>query len=278
MARPIKTMIKFHRKWLIDNGDSILESNREFLEQDIDEGTPEAFRQIPVSLDGLATYYGILGSVELIDGQESGWEHVSTAIDFRGWSLKLRAESFFRNAGTATNLTNHVTRAACLVCISEKWGRMAESVLNKIATDQDAVNQPYWNSRRFEPFVSECCLRRDGEKRSGDHLAPPYDAIIQSWNDERALARALELACDYHCANMDDVGGDWDPEFKHSPFDLLPCEVMLVRRIRSDLGLSTPDISHDLVSLLSPPDIISMNEEEHELLTRLSWAYDQSFA
>jgi len=278
MANAIEAMVKFHREWLEKNGARILGRDSEYLQEDIEEGTPEAFQQIPDSLDGLATYYGILGTVELIDGKESGWNHVSTAINFRGWGLKIRAESFFRKIGNAVNLTNHVGRAACLVCVSEKWGGMAESILREIDRDQEAVDQAYWKSRRFEPFVSECCLIRDGKQPSNENLEPPYLAIIQKWNDDSALVHALEQVCEYHCANMDDVGGDWDPEFKHSPFDLLPCEVMLVRRIRKELGLSIPEVPHELVSPLSPPDVISSVGEDHELIAKLSRAFDQCFA
>lgn len=278
MANAIEAMVKFHREWLEKSGARILDRDSEYLQGDIEEGTLEAFQQIPGSLDALGTYYGILGTVELIDGQEGGWKHISTAIDFRGWGLKLRAESFFRKIGSAVNLTNHVGCAACLVCVSEKWGEMAESVLREIDRDQESVDQAYWKSRRFEPFVSECCLIRDGKEPSNGNLEPPYLTIIQNWNDDGALVHALEQVCEYHCANMDDVGGDWDPEFKHSPFDLLPCEVMLVRRIRKELGLSIPEVTHELMSLVSPPDVISSVGEQHEVLAKLSGAFDQCFA
>ncbi|PQO36457.1 hypothetical protein [Blastopirellula marina] len=277
MATAIEAMVKLHREWLENNGAKTLGRESEYLQQDIEEGTPAAFQQIPDSLYGLATHYGILGIVELIDGQMSGWNHVSMAIDFRGWELKICAE-LYRRVGSAPNLTNQVSPAACLACVSEKWGGMAKSILREIDRDQESVDQAYWKSRRFEPFVAECCSIRDGREPSNDNLEPPYDAVVQKWNDDSALVHALEQVCEYHCANMDDVGGDWDPEFKHSPFDLLPCEVMLVRRIRRELGLSIPEVPHPLVTLLSPPDVISSAGEDHELIAKLSRAYDQCFA
>lgn len=277
MTKSIKSLVKLHRKWLEKNGARILDRDTAYLLGDLEEGTPEAFLPMPASLDALALYYGILGTVELVDGQEIGWNHISTALDFRGWSLKVGAKSFFRQPGSTLNLTNHVGRAACLICVSEKWGEAAESILREVDRDPDAVDQPYWKSRRFEPFVLECCLIRDGKAPSNDHLEPPYLAVIQNWHDDRALGHALAEVCEYHRANMDDHGGLWDPEFKHPPFDLLPCEVMLVQRIRKQLGLSIPEVSHELISLLSPPDIIGSVGEEHELITKLSAAFSQCF-
>jgi len=277
MANTIRAMIKYHREWFEKHGTRFLGSDSEELQQEIDEGTPDAFRQIPGSLDGLATCYGIRGTISLIDGQESGWKDISTAIDFRAWSLKVRAESFFRWPGRTANLTNYVGQAASLVCVSQKWGRMAESLLRRIDSDPDSVDQAYWKSRRFEPFVMECCLIRDGKEPVADNLESPYLEVLRNWHDDDALVSALEQVCDYHCANMDDVGGDWDPEFDHPPFDLIPCEVMFVRQLRKALGLSVPEVPHELVSLLSPPDAIESVGEEHALLGDLSKAFEQCF-
>jgi hypothetical protein len=278
MADSIDTIIQYHREWLEKNGERILGRDSQYLREDIEDGTPQAFQQIPDSLDGLGTYFGILGTVELLDGQKSGWSNISNAIDFRGWGLKLRAESFFRDLGVRqVNLTNYVSRAGCLICVSEKWRGMAEGILRRIDESDNAVDQGYWNLRRFEPFVLECCKIRDGESVSRK-LDAPYDNVIRSWGDEVALGSALESVCEYHCENMDDVGGDWDPEFKHSPFDLLPCEVMFVNDIRERLGLSLPTVSHRLVSLLDSRISLLPHETEHELLRKLATAFDRCYA
>jgi hypothetical protein len=273
MADNIDTIIEYHREWLEKNGARILERDSVYLQEDIEDGTPQAFQQIPDSLDGLATYFGIRGTVELLDGKESGWQNVANAIDFRGWGLKLRAESFFRNLGVRTvNLTNYVSRAACLVCVSEKWSGLAEGVLRRVDDNADAVDRVYWNTRRFEPFILQCCKIRDG-KEADCNLDKPYGDVISSWNDDTSLAIALDAVCEYHCQNMDDVGRDWDPEFKHSPFDLLPCEVMLVSRIRKTLGLAMPTISHRLMSVLNANELVTASASEHELLQKLELAF-----
>lgn len=279
MKDSIDAMIAYHRKWLEKNGSRILERETGYLKEDIESGTPIAFQQIPDSLDGLATYFGIRGTLEVLDGQkEKGWQNISNAIDFRGWGLKLRAESFFRDSGVkSVNLTNYVSQAACLVCVSEKWCGLAEEILRRVSDNADAVDQMYWKSRRFEPFVLYCCKIRDCEAVNGG-LVGPYDQVIASWDNDTSLAAALESVCDYHCKNMDDTDGDFDPEFKHSPFDLLPCEVILVNRVRERLGLPIPKVTHRLVSILNGNLPSVTHDTDHELLQRLAVAFDRSFA
>lgn len=279
MKDSIDAMIGHHREWLEKNGSRILERDRGYLEEDIESGTPIAFQQIPDSLDGLATYFGIRGTLEVLDGQkEKGWQNISNAIDFRGWELKLRAESFFRDSGVrSVNLTNYVSQAACLVCVSKKWCSLAEEILRRVDDNVDAVDQLFWKSRRFEPFVLYCCKIRDRESVNG-RLVGPYDGVISSWDNDTSLAAALESVCDYHCKNMEDIGGDFDPEFKHSPFDLLACEVILVNRVRENLGLPIPKVTHRLVSILDGNVRSMAHDTEHELLQRLAVAFDRCYA
>ena len=279
MQDEIQRMVTYHREWLEKNGPRILTRDSSYLLEDIADGTPSAFQQIPDSLDGLATYFAILGTVEVLDGKDTGWDNISTAIDFRGWSLKLRVDSFSRDVGVGTtNLTNYVSRAACLVCVSEKWGEMAECVLRHVNENPHSIDQEYWKRRRFEPFVLRCCQIRDGEAVAQEELERPYRDVLEGWSNAAALSKSLDAVCEYHAANMDDVGGDWDPEFKYPPFDLLPCEVMFIRRIRKHFAMPLPYVSHDLVHALNPSDDIVIAQDEHEWLSRLSTAFDRCYA
>ena len=275
MAKRIAQTIKDHREWLAKTGKGILARDSKYLLEDLEEGTLQAFQQIPHSLGTFAMYYGILGTLEVLDGKESGWEHVSAALDFQGWELKIRAESFYR-IGNAVNLTNYIGPAACLACVSEQWGEVAESILRRVEDDPGSVDQSYWKSRRFEPFVLEVCRIRNGEEPLATTLEAPYQSVIDAWGNSQAMANALEKVCDYHCKNMGERGGDWDPEFDHPPFDLLPCEVMFVREVHRGLGMPIPEVSHELVTLLSPPDVIPCGEE-HEWISKVSKAFDQCF-
>jgi len=285
MTKAIETIIAYHREWLGKHGPAVLEDSLGYLREDIDDGSPQAFQGMPASLGGLATYFGIRGAIDVIDGNSEGWQHISTACDFHAWDLKLSAESLFRQprlavGGWPLKLTNYTTIAACLASVSEKWGSMAETILRRIDSDPDSVDQAYWQSRRFEPFVIACCELRDGKSGEGrvERIGDPYRSVLLAWDDDVKLQRALESVCDYHCQNMDDTGGDWDPEFKHAPFDLLPCEVMLVKRIREHLGLSMPAVEHPLLTTLNVESVVVASYDEHELLEELSSAFSRCYA
>ena len=76
---------------------------------------------------------------------------------------------------------------------------------------------------------------------------------------------------------MIDAGGEWDPEFKHAPFDLLRCEVMLTNRSRQFAGRPIPSPRHDLVSVLGASQLSVPAFEEHELLQRVSSTFENCF-
>lgn len=275
MTKSLKRMIKYHRQWLESNGAYIFQRDSEDLRRDIDLGTTEAFRVMPGSLSGLGTYFGIRGTIEVIDGSLHGWRHISTAIDCRAWSWVIWADAFFRTPGNCLSLTTQLNIATSLICVSQKWEIRVAKILERVINDPDAIDHKYWRSRTFEPFVLACRAMVAGNSADSSLLKEPYRAIIEHWNDAFLLSDALKTVCDYHCANMDDRGGDWDPEFDQPPFDLLPCEVMLVRRMRKKLELPIPEISHDLIAVLDPPDCIAANAEEHELIREVEEAFQR---
>ena len=218
-------------------------------------------------------YFGIRGALSVIDGKDSGWADMSTSIDFCGWSVKLQVYLQGRG-GSVSDLSNHTSRIACLACISTKWAGFAEGILRSIDDGQWSIDKAFWKSRKLEPFVRTLGKIRDGKMvRASEDNCGPYDQVINSWGNEAALANALWVACEYHCENIYDVGGNWDPEFKHPPFDLIPCEVVYVNRIRQEIGLPVPAVQHDLVSLLEFEPRKIAHSQEHQLIQELQYLF-----
>jgi len=141
---------------------------------------------------------------------------------------------------------------------------------------EGAISQPYWSSRRFEPFVLHCADVLAGAEPDPAGLVAPYADVIASWGDEHALEQALRDVCGYHVQNIDDLGGDWDPEFDQPPFDLIACELIFIEHIRTELGLSTPTINHPLVSVLGTGLPIA-DIPVDPLLEQLEEAFDNCF-
>ena len=273
VAGNINRIIASHREWLKRHGSDVLERDSNYLLCDMSEGTFESFHQIPSSLDSLATYYGILGAIELIDGNEKGREHLCVALDCRGWELKISSELFFRQPKKAMNLTNYISKAACLVCASDKWAELALGVLQRVERDPTTIDKFYWKSRNFEQFVLSCCQFGEGFEISIDGIKEPYVALLRYWQKEADLAKALKTVCEYHCDHLTDELIDYYPEFNHPPFDLLPLGLLLVKNIRRKRGLTTPSVSHDLVSLLGVEERIVDAGTPHALIKSLSDAF-----
>lgn len=253
MLGKIEEQLANHRVWLDKNARRIEQRELQYIGEDLKDDSPQALQLITIGLNGLATVYGIRGIVKVVDANDDGWVDITRAIDYRGWSLKIRASGFFGPpVSTSINLTNEVSSAACLACCSETWSTSAGAILRRATSEPDAVYPPYWTQRRFEPFVLACLDLLDGVEPSEiASLESPYREVIEALEDDDRLREALSAACDYHVSNMEDADDEWAPEFKEPPFDLLPCEVMLVHEVRSRLGRPILDgFRHPLVQTL----------------------------
>jgi len=177
---------------------------------------------------------------------------------------------------TVGDLSHRVSTAASLTCVSPTWRDEATRILRTADKTSGAINQRYWSTRRFEPFVLHCVDILEGVQPDPAGLSSPYAEVLASWDDEEALAQALHDVCDYHERYMDDLGGDWDPEFDQPPFDLIACELIFIKHIRTELGLPTPTIDHPLVSVLGTELPIG-DVPVDPLLERVEEAFDNCF-
>jgi hypothetical protein len=242
----IEDQIREHGIWAEANANRIESREIGNVAADLKEGSEAALRCIPDSLNALATVHGSRGVAGLRENRPDATLNVARAIEYQAVALIVRANMYFRSSADQINLTNYVARAACLICCSRKWARTAERILRKAIETPGAVDRAYWQQRRFEPFVLACCDLLNGVGTNRD-LREPYASALVNWHDMDGLARAMVAVCQYHVKNMNDKGQAWDPEFKHVPFDLLPCEVMLVRSCCHQLGRPMPIVEHKLV-------------------------------
>lgn len=261
-ARPDKTMarvLRDHRKWLADAAD-IVPREMGYLERNLSDRSLQSLVSVADSLRTLGTYYGTLGITGIIDGNMEEWDNVHRAASYHFWAVKIFAmahyKTAFLGAGSAAELTNSTSICACLVCygiindLSEQ--RMfAVDVLNQFALESRTTANSFWAERVFEPFV----LWLNSQLEPGnlpEGVAPdalgPYGRILKNWADGKAIGEAIREVCDYHCRNMEDHGRDWDPEFKDSPFDLYPVEVLAIYKVRRDVGVNTEVTNHPLMS------------------------------
>lgn len=273
MKKLIAKQLRYHKQWLITQGDSTLELAG--LAAQLDRCVNRVLPSVANSLGMIATFHGIRGVVRLHNKDDGGHEDLAKSLCYHGWELKVSVETFFRTTGSRMGLANDTANAACLACVSEEWGEYTASALHRISRCPSATFEGYWEERRLEPFVLDLYDIRRGRRPT--RVTPenePYEPLIRGWNDPELLSAALVNACDYHCRNIDDRGQDWNPEFKQAPFDLLPCEFILVRSVRKALGLSMPEVSHPLISCLGLQNPIPRYKGD-ESLDRLSALMDK---
>lgn len=279
--RMLDRVTRQHRKWISETAQNVFDRSSTWLDADLAEGSLHSLRNVSDSLHGLATYYGIKGAVDVMDGVTSGWVNVHRSCHYHLWSLRLDDLAFRRLASTAT-LTLVVPKVACSLCYTvtcdlDQWSHSLTMLLSEMASGSGIADEAFWKERRFEPFVLR--LRQIVESTGRQVLGEGedfgvYTEVLTHWNNDALLGEALERICDYHCENMEDDGGDWKPEFGEAPFDLIPWELLAVGRIRQLAGLVTPTISHTLAK----PMMMQLEKNtqiQDETLTRVEAFYRQ---
>lgn len=276
-AKSLETLLRQHEAWLLKSGDF---ETRELgmLRQDLDDGSVQALANVGDSLGFLALFYGTRGEVAAIKQDAGGWHDISRSVNYRHSAVKLRVQLFSRSAFMqgvvrGPNLTNAASSTASLLCAALAAGREdmrkdMHQALAWMSSTPKALDDGYWKRRHFEPFALWLSSKLEP-------AAPPvtadfgaYKGVVESWQKPQDLAAAMTSVCDYHCKNMDDRGGAWDPEFKNVPFDLLPFEVHAIRAARDRLGLETPPVDHPLLSLPTA-DISRLTWEPDSVLERV---------
>ncbi len=253
--RRIDRIVKLHREWLQDSAPGLLDRTDRRLTENLTEASLPALRSTDSLLSRFATYFGTKGVVELIDERAGAWDAAYLSCMFHLHQLRLGFALWSR---LADEPGISLTKVACALCFSlanglSEWTRLFADIISQAEWNDQMVKRPYWQERKFEPFA----LRLAQIAASNGEIAPApsdslgvYSDLIAHWNSPDALAAAMEQICDYHCEHMDDTGsnGDWDPEFAHPPFDLIPWEILAIQQVRQRQGLATPEVKHPLLA------------------------------
>jgi len=266
--------IQEHRDWLRIDGGRTLKRDSLYLEADLKCGTVAALERLPASLNGLALHHGINGLVALVDGDPQGWQDLSASMDYYGLMVKARERLWTLKpegvrASQNLNLTNSIEAAAGLACVSSRWLANGLVVLHKAATEPGAVDKGYWKSRVLEPFVLAAYRIAKGQSHASVDRGSPYAGLLLAW-DQPEAGHALSEACEYHASCISKEAEKLEIRFP-CPFDLLPIEVLLIRRLRAEANLPEVTVDHWLVrSFLLPkaeipvfpqPDLVNQCEQ-----------------
>lgn len=98
--------------------------------------------------------------------------------------------------------------------------------------------------RIFADYLGEPPLKLKGEAQTH----PIYTALAKHWRhpDAEALAPLLLSVCDEHTRRS--VRKNWDIEVDFESFARTPVEILLVFKLREELGLANPKLDHPLMN------------------------------
>lgn len=256
-AKCIDRLAKEHRKWLAKTAPRVFNWAEQSLAADLDESSLASLRSMKSSLGSFGIFYGTRGGIALLDGNATALDDIYLGASFHLHELLLKYALWIRFP-EETGFTLAISKVACALCFSVTnglydWSRLFAKMLGEAEWNGQMVDRSFWQERKFEPFALALwridCNRGLVGTAGADSLGI-YSGIIDSWDSPDLLCRALELACDYHCENMEIRNDDWEAEFRDPPFDLIPWELLAIRQIRQRLGLSTPFPPHPLLEPL----------------------------
>ncbi len=219
-------------------------------------------QRIQVSVDSgwVGSYCYTNGAVLCFTDSSEGWRQMKRGLLYCYWHDRIayRARDFWdvpegekkRPFELVSSLTNE---AALALPIARAEGIWLLDLLERGLTDGSL----WWDGNDFYGAYLLRLYRKLKQEEDIKDVPPkaeawehPFGDLIDQWDDEEKLGNAILAMCDYHLRwNRDDTE-EHDAEFG-VPFAIVnPVEIHALEAVRSELGLSTPRVEHEL---LQPP-------------------------
>jgi hypothetical protein len=276
-----------HRKWLPERGPHVRAATLESIRHALDDDGPNALPLLSNALASLGLFHGTRGVVALMDGRDSGWSDVAGAVECYLWCARLDIRTHYsrssaqRTSGMANlrhTLTPAVVLLAYFVAVDQKQREQSLwSLLQRPLTDQHPRIRQWWNERHFEPFFVHLYAQARKLPAPLDleqcklHV---YGQVMDDWTDEKALAKSLQRACEYHCRRMAHTRS-WTAEFNRTPLDLLPIEIFAINSLRSAMGMNPVEVDHPLMRHIGPIGLATPPQELMDTLYHVLERHDE---
>jgi hypothetical protein len=257
--RILDALTKAHRDWVQKNLNHIWERDSSDLNDKLNGNSLQDLTACSFDLGSISLCHATKGIVSLLDGDTGAWELLNRACLFQYWSARIDFDVYFRTKFLAQYgplpMTHRTKRVAHILAFSlarglDDWQRYATWALLKCVVEPGAVNKREWAEESYEPFLLRLLNRVYGQPLPEEIMERDlgvYRPVLDHWDDPEALAAPLAAICDFHCRHMNYRGG-YKCLFDDPPFDLIPCEILAIRRLRSDAGLATPVVDHPLLA------------------------------
>ena len=289
-ARLINKQVNEHRRWLPERGRHVREATLESIDHALADPSNNGLALLSNALSNLGLFHGTRGVIDLVDGKDYGWSDIAGAIECYVWCARLDirahyARSAAERSARISNLRHTLTPAVVLLAYfvatdARQREQSLWSLLQRPIVDPHPRMRQWWSERHFEPFFVSLYARARG-------LPPPldlgecklhvYGKVLEAWDDDAALGKALLRACEYHCRRMAHTRS-WTAEFNRTPLDLLPVEIFAVNALRSAVGRSPVEVDHPLMRHIGPIGLAQPPQELMETLYRVLERHDEVHA
>lgn len=282
--RVLERRKRFNREWFFqDDIASMKDQELDAIEQELGSDSPAAKLNVADSLGRLASWYGALGQIALLDGSVEGWAEIQRSWLYQALSLRTRIAVFQRGRvlgkfRPVKSLALEANPSAICLAYSLVLGKELRTTffgdaVRVMVLDKDVVREDFWQYHPLGPFLVQLlALSRNqplGDLRRLGLGLGPYQSIIDGWDNPSVLAKGIFETAEFHCQRIEDTSGDFFSEFRNPPFDLVPAEILAIYSVRHALVLDTPNVQHPL---LEPPfnkPIGSPSEIQDEMLDRI---------
>jgi hypothetical protein len=245
------------KKWLNESKDYLLDEARGHIESEIHHNTVETWVDVRIWIGQNASWLGGQGIVSIMDGDSQGWTLIVGSAKCRYWGQRI-----LDALGRAGHRPRAYRRVVALLlayglCMEDR--SVAEWSGQRLYTsleDAGLLNEE-WRFAALPGFMVQLYARQksldyDFSRQDFGRFSI-YQEVLDAWDDENRLGKAIREACDYHVRRRD--GDDPSLEFEYGPFDEFPAEILAIYKVRESLGLSTPLVEHPLLDtpLAHPP-------------------------
>lgn len=251
----------------------------------------EKLRRLAVDTGLLATYIGRRATIRIIEGDASAWPEFHRSRLYQFWEVKLLVGRWFYDPEIQSNpgeddLSLEVPQFGYLISYYlatgeyERVREVADDLIRAAVTPQ-AILGWVWKSRCFEPFALRLYQKIrpiDLPPEVTDRDLQVYGRILEAWDHPDRLGEAIHAACDYHCERTRDRHAHDVPEFDNPPTTLVPAEIAAIYKVREQLGLETPKVSHPLLETGLFPIPAPTKPVTDEVIDRIAAAYEEVVA
>ena len=258
------TFLKKYSKWIDDENiregrllepervlETLLENNRLSYEERIKVACEIAF---------IAAYYRATGPALCFKDPAAGWRQIKRAMLYSYWydRISCRARDFWEvprgEVKRPFNNVAHMSPCASLALVVAR----PEAIwyLDLLERSLSDGSLSWIGEDFFAAFLVRLYrkLKREEDIKdippNPDDWDNPFGDFFNYWDDEDKLADTIRKMCDYHLFWNYDKSDEHEAEFSNPLSVVNPVEIHALEAVRSELGLSTPTVEHEL---LQPP-------------------------